>query len=278
MTYATLLVPVEADPEIDHRLALAIDLANRFDARLIGVGAETWRIVAGGGDLGGGYLAATLAAETERVEGDLERAKVKFQRSAGAVRQGSEWRSAARLPVAEIAGEARAADLLVTSHSTLLGAGEHNVAAPGALVLQAGRPVLVAPAEADKLEAERIVVAWKDTREARRAVADALPFLKRASAVVLTEVCDHEDAAGAQRRLDYVARALRRHGVNPSTAVCVEQKNVRAAQQLLDFADAHDAGLIVAGGYGHSRSREWVFGGFTRALLAQTSRAVLLSH
>jgi nucleotide-binding universal stress UspA family protein len=56
------------------------------------------------------------------------------------------------------------------------------------------------------------------------------------------------------------------------------EKGVHAPQQFLDLADQHQADLIVAGGYGHNRFQEWIFGGFTRALLAQTSRAVLLSH
>jgi nucleotide-binding universal stress UspA family protein len=152
------------------------------------------------------------------------------------------------------------------------------VAVPGALVLQAGRPVLVVPTEADKLDLTCALVAWKDTREARRAVVDALPLLKRAGAVVVAEVCYHSDAAAAKGRLDDVAAHLLRHGVRASTTVCVEDTDVRATDQFLDLADQHNAGLIVAGAYGRSRFQEWLFGGFTRELLTQTKRAVLLSH
>jgi nucleotide-binding universal stress UspA family protein len=279
MTYATLLVPVEAKPEIDHRLTFAVDLANQFEARLIGVGAEIWRVMAVGGEFDGGYGASMMvAAETDRVEDDLRRAEAKFRRAGAGVRQGVDWRSAFRFPVAEIAAEARSADLIVTSRRVRDGTSDDNVAAPGALVLQAGRPVLFTPAEADRLELRNIAVAWKDTRESRRAVADALPLLKRATSVVLSEVCYHEDAAAAQVRLDDVAGYLLRHGVHASATVCVEEKDVHAADQFLAFADHHKAGLIVAGAYGHSRFEERVFGGFTRALLAQTSRAVMLSH
>jgi nucleotide-binding universal stress UspA family protein len=183
-----------------------------------------------------------------------------------------------QFPIAEIATNARAADLIVTSRSRRHGGSAYNVAAPGALVLQAGRPVIVAPPEADKLELGSVVIAWKDTRESRRAVADALPLLKRAGAVVVGEVCYHLDAAVAKARLDDVAESLLRHGVRASTTVCVEDKDLHAPRQFLDLADQHKADLIVAGGYGRSRFQEWIFGGFTRALLAQTSRAVLLSH
>jgi nucleotide-binding universal stress UspA family protein len=278
MTFAAALVPIEADPETDHRLAFAVDLADQFDAKLIGVSAETWRVVAVGPDFDGSYAAGMMAADISEVDADLKRAEAKFRSAATAVRRGFDWRSAVQFPIAEIAAEARAADLVVTSRSTRHGASHYNVAAPGALVLQAGRPVIVAPPEANELELTSVAIAWKDTRESRRAVADALPFLKRAGTVVVGEVCSHFDQAATKARLDDVAESLLRHGVRASTAVCIEEKDVHAPHQFLDFAEQHKADLIVAGGYGRSRFQEWVFGGFTRALLAQTSRAVLLSH
>jgi nucleotide-binding universal stress UspA family protein len=279
MTYATLLVPVEADPESDGRLSLAIDLANQFDAKLIGVGAELGRTWALGGAFDGGYAAAAIyTAETAVVDEDLQRAKAKFHAASTAVRQGSDWRSAIQFPLVEVAAEARAADLVVTSPSRLSGRSDYNVAAPAALALQTGRPVLVAPADAASLDLQRVLVAWKDTREARRAVTDALPILKRAKAVLVAEVCGHAEAPAAEGRLADVVQYLLRHGVHATTRVGHEERDISPAQQLLELAEQHDADLIVAGAYGHSRLGEWIFGGFTRALLAQNQRAVLLSH
>jgi nucleotide-binding universal stress UspA family protein len=279
MSYATLLVPVEADPAIDCRLSLAVDLANQFDANLIGVGAELWRTWVASGGLDGGYAAAEIyTAETEATKADLQRAKAKFEAAGAAVRQGSDWRSAIQFPILEVAAEARAADLVVTSPSRRHGRSDHNVATPAALALQTGRPVLVAPADATSLQLDRVLVAWRDTREARRAVADALPILKRAKAVLVAEICGHAEAPAAEARLADVAQYLLRHGVRAETRVGHEERDVSSAQQLFEVADQHAADLIVAGAYGHSRLGEWVFGGFTRALLAQTSRAVLLSH
>lgn len=279
MSYATLLVPIEADPEIDGRLLLAIDLANQFDARLIGVGAELWRTWATGGDFDYGYGSATIfTAETAAIAADLQRAQAKFEAAAGAVQQGSDWRSAIQFPIVEVAAEARAADLVVTSPSHGPGRSDYNVATPAALALQTGRPILVAPADTTSLPLDRVLVAWKDTREARRAVADALPILKRAKAVLVAEICGHAEAPAAEARLADVAQYLLRHGVHAETRVGHEERDVSAAQQLFELADQHAANLIVAGAYGHSRLGEWIFGGFTRALLAQTQRAVLLSH
>jgi nucleotide-binding universal stress UspA family protein len=277
LTYNTLLVPVEAQPDPDHRLAFAVDLANQFGAKLIGVGAEAWRSIAVGG-LENGYAAATfIEAEMAMVKADLKRAEAKFGAAARAVRRGSDWRSAIQFPTAEIAAQARAADLIVTSRSPRH-ASEYNAAAPGTLALEAGRPVLVAPTDTDRLELNSVVVAWKDTRESRRAVSDALPLLKRAPAVVVAEICDHAETKAAKMRLEDVAASLLRHGVHASTEVCVEAKRVDLGHQFLEFADHHKADLIVAGAYGHSRMQQWAFGGFTRTLLAQTSRALLFSH
>jgi nucleotide-binding universal stress UspA family protein len=280
MTYAALLVPVEADPDPDHRIALAVDLANQFDATLIGVAAEAWKspAVASAFDVAGYAAVALIDAEDEVIAVDLARAEAKFRRAAADVRQGTEWRSASKWPIMEVAAEARAADLVVTSRSVRPGASAYNVAAPGGLVLAAGRPVIIAPQGADKLAVGSIVVAWKDSRESRRAVSDALPVLKRAKSVILAEVCAYEEAAAAKTRLDDLARSLLRHGIRSSTMASVQEKDVEPCQQLLDLADEHEADLIVAGAYGHSRFQEWVFGGFTRALLAQTSRAIMLSH
>lgn len=279
MSYTTLLVPVEAEPEIDCRLSLAIDLANRFDVRLIGVGAELWRTWITGGDFDDGYgSAAIYAAETAAIAADLQHAKAKFDAASVAVQQGSEWRSGIQFPILEAAAEARAADLVVTSPSRRHGRSAYNVATPAALVLQTGRPVLVVPADATSLQLDRVLVAWKDTREARRAVADALPILKRAKAILVAEICAHAEAPAAEARLADVAQYLLRHGVRAATRVGHEERDVSSAQQLFELADQHAADLIVAGAYGHSRLGEWIFGGFTRALLAQTHRAVLLSH
>ncbi|WP_447954014.1 universal stress protein [Sphingopyxis chilensis] len=279
MSFKTLLVHVEADPAPDPRLALAIDLANQFDAKLIGVGAEFYRSAYYGGDgldYGAGYL---IAAEMESVEADLKRAAEKFRNAAPAVRGGWDWRAAVQFPLAEIAAESRAADLVITSPNVQRGASSYNFAAPGALMLQTGRPVLVAPPEAAQLTVANVLVAWKDTREARRAVADALPFLQAAERVQLVEICDGRDAIpSATARLADVAGHLLRHGVKAEASVDIEDKDANAAEQLLDVAERQKADLIVAGGYGHTRFHEWVFGGFTRALLRQTARAVLFSH
>jgi nucleotide-binding universal stress UspA family protein len=279
MTYASLLVPVEADFEPDCRLAFAVNLANQFDAKLVGVGAEHWRSpVSGVFDIG--YVEGDLIQDKiDDVTLDLKRAEAKFKSIAAAVHKGVDWRSSVSFPLSEIAAQARCADLIVTSRIARHEVSDYyTVAAPGALALQAGRPVIVAQADATILELRSVLIGWKDTRESRRALTDALPLLKRAQTVVVAEVCNREDADKTKIRLEDVAGCLLRHGVLANTTVCVEEKEIHAPQQFLELADQHKADLIVAGAYGHSRIQEWVFGGFTQALLTQSSRAVLLSH
>lgn len=275
MSIATLLVHVEADSSSDPRLALAVDLSNQLEARLIGVGAEFYRPTYYGVDVGAGDL---MAAEMAAVKIDLKRAQEKFQSAATAVRKGSEWRAAIQFPLTDIAAEARAADLVITS-SVQAHASVYRVARPGALILQTGRPVLVSPPGMPRLKAANILIAWKDTREARRAVSDALPLLQRAQTVALVEICDNADATrAATERLSDVAKYLLRHGITARPSVGVDELDRTAAHHLLEVASRHEADLIVAGGYGHSRLQEWVFGGVTQALLSQTERAVLFSH
>ena len=277
MSFKMILVHVEADPMPDARLALAIDVANQFGARLLGVGAELYgSTYYGSASYDAGYM---ISAEIERVDADLQRAEAKFRGAAGEVRAGWDWRSGVQFPQIELAADARAADLVVTSRSVRKHALEYEIAQPGALVLQVGRPVLVAPPDMAKLNAANVLVAWKDTRESRRAVADALPFLQKAEAVEVVEICDNKAAEpSSASHLADVADYLVRHDVKATATAHVAEQDAAAAEQLLDIAERQKADLIVAGAYGHSRFQEWVFGGFTRALLAQTARAVLFSH
>ena len=128
------------------------------------------------------------------------------------------------------------------------------------------------------LEGRRVLVAWKDTREARRAVADALPLLSRAEEVLVVEAAPEAEERGqALRRADDVAALLAGHGAT-ARGEALEPGGGAVADDLLLAAGRHGADLVVAGGYGHARLREWAFGGVTRDLLARCPVCCLLSH
>ncbi len=271
MTFKTILVHAEANPAAAARLETAAVLARRFDATLMGLGAETieW---AGIGDLISGELATTVA---DRVQGDLKLASEHFARHAASTRH--TWLALREPPAQAMARLSRSADIIVAGGAPLRDTAAHGVADAAELVLLSGRPVLVAPPSGGCLRAAQIVVAWKDTREARRAVADAKPFLKLAEEVVVMEVCDPDEFAEAQYRTFDVAEHLKRHGVKARPLAKISVPDRTCAELNLE-ATAIGADLIVSGAYGHNRVREWVLGGVTRELLRDPQRFVLLSH
>lgn len=277
MTYRAILAHAEADPAAEPRLKLAAQLANDFEAVLIGAAAETFD-PAGYGASYANISGDLVLAEAKAVEDDLKVAESRFRAVAEQVRAGAEWRSYAGMPADMLARQSRAADLIVAGPRRNEPMGFHNRADPGDLIMHAGRPVLIAPLAMDTLDASSIVIAWKDTRESRRAVSDALPFLERAKQLLIVEVCEDKDEVSARIRVQDVADHLGRHGVRASTAVRAHSAGASVAKAVLDAARMQNAGLIVAGAYGHARMREWIFGGVTLELLNQDRRAVLLSR
>jgi nucleotide-binding universal stress UspA family protein len=275
MSYASFLTHVEVHSGPPSRLWLAADLANQFGAALIGVGAEIMEPPTAASAFG--YVdGEAMVVLAQVVQDDLKLAEETFSEVAKTVVAGSEWRSGVGFPSDLVTQQARACDLIIGGPRHSEPMGVHDRADPGDLLMRSGRPVLVTPVGQERLDGSSIVVAWKDTREARRAVVDALPFLVRAKQVLVAEVCENRSAADARAAVADVAEFLARHGVRASTAVR-EPGRGSPAKALLEIADMQDAGLIVAGGYGHSRVSEWVFGGVTNELLG-APRAVLLSH
>ena len=164
-----------------------------------------------------------------------------------------------------------AADLLV------IGAQRNGLGNldPGDLVMQVGRPVLVVPPQVKSLELKLAMVCWKDTREARRAVSDALPLLQKTQQVAVVEVIPDESGRDAAHgRVDDVIAWLKRHGIEAFARVfqCPERDD--PMEKLFQYG----ADLIVAGAYGHARLREWAFGGFTHDLLRRSPLCSLLAH
>ena len=117
----------------------------------------------------------------------------------------------------------------------------------------------------------------KDTREARRAIQDALPFLHEAKRVTVIEICENGQKEAARRRVDDVVHNLARHRVKAETRVEVQLLG-SGADQIIEFAEDEGADLLVTGAFGHSRLNEWIFGGMTRDLLTSSPICCLMSH
>ena len=212
------------------------------------------------------YSLVVLAAE-------IDAAKAEFGSALGARQGAVEWRSDITLlaPAEYVCREARGVDAVITGSCVRATRGVNL----GDLVMEAGRPILTVPPDMPGLTLGHVVVAWKDTREARRAVLDSLPLLKAAESVLIVEMVGPDESTMARRRVEDLAVWLVRHGVGAKA--CVHGVN-DAATDLEAFARQQHADLVVAGAYGHSRLREWVLGGFTRDLLANTARCSMVSH
>ena len=276
MTYSSLMTHVQPEPEASPRLVCAVELARRFGARLIGVGAEMIPPLA----FDSGYYPADaewVVAMRTSIEDQLRIAKQAFRRETAAFADDAVWLCGIESPTPAIAAASRAADLIVLGGVPRRHASPYRDCEAGELAMQAGRPVLVAPPTAPRLSGEKVVVAWKDSREARRALSDSMPFLKAAEGVLVLEVCDEDGVEDAKIRTDDVVTTLRRRKVAAEAKV-VLQGHEPASQRILEEAAAFGADLIVLGCYGHSRLGEWVFGGVTRDLLSQDAVYLLFSH
>ena len=273
MAYASLLVQLDLEPSNDARLRVAGDFARRFHSHLIGIAAGDPNPPAYGG---GKFAAGLIAQQRATIEQQLAAAQERFRAGLAGIGH-MEWRQALDKPNAYVAAQARAADLVITGH----GSYGHmldpfRVLDPSLLVIQAGRPVLVVPAEVESCQARKVVIGWKNTREARRAIRDALPLLQTAEYVVVGEIVEHDDRAAEDGRLDDVIRWLARHRVTAVPRVL--RTGVDAAESLQQMAHDEFADLIVTGAYGHSRLGEWIWGGVTRRLLTSSQLCCLLSH
>ncbi|MCR4281621.1 MAG: universal stress protein [Bauldia sp.] len=278
MSYRTILVHADSGPGAESRIRLAARLAERNDASLIGAAARLptplLQVYAGGAAM---ISAGLLDAGNAEIDDALKAAEADFLRWTAGFGLDTEWRSAIDFPALAIASLAAAADLVVIGGANgPVPHGADPAFDAGDLVMKSGRPVLVVPAACDNLDARNVVVAWKNTREARRALSDALPFLKQAETVALLHVAEEGEESAAAALADALL-FLKNHAIE-ATAETLAQGGRSAAEQILGVAAKKNCGLIVAGAYGHTRLREWAFGGVTRELLGRCPVPCLFSR
>ena len=273
MSFAALMVHVDVERDSEQRVQLALGLANRFQSTLIGVAGFALRPA---------FAAGAIVVYSEPTRQDFENMTARLNEmgkkfcAQGECLKQIEWRTALEVPFELVSREARAADLVIVGPRRK-GLDLQDLVDPGVVLLRAGRPVLVVPDIVPPLGLHRVVVAWKDTRECRRAVRDALPLLQQAKEVLLVEVGESGSKTETKRTLADVAAYLVRHRIIIADQVWRRARGP-VATQLLDFVRDEKADLIVAGGYGHSRLGEWIFGGVTQELLASSPVCCMLSH
>lgn len=275
MTYKTILVHIDDSRHSHARVDFAIDLALKHNAHLIGcyvVCQDLFRPLLKRDD--SLSLAKLEAQGAER----MQRAYESF--TGAALRAGSpfEWQAPAGSAIDAAVLRARHADVVVLGQQDP--DDQASFVAHGFVedvVMNCGRPVIVLPyAGGTPSFGENVVVAWDASREAARALADALPILKRARFVTVSVVQKHpdrEEPAGFD-----AAGYLERHGIRAGFASIPRVSGVSTGATLLNqLTDVH-ADLLVMGAYGHARATEHVLGGVTRALLGTMTVPVLMSH
>ena len=279
MGYKTILVHLDAGERSSERLEIALALADRYDAHLVGLFALSAVHIPS-------YIRADasqlLVAEQARQRADAAgRAEAQFR--AAAARYGgarAEWRASHDDALDALRLNARYSDVVVVGQREEDAERDTGIAPElvDELVLSCPRPVLVVPyAGHFSGAAKRVLVAWNASAEASRAIAGALPLLARAERVNVVVFHagtpgNHGEEPGADAAL-YLAR----HGVKASVST-YGSPGLDIGSQILTRAADLSVDLIVMGAYGHSRLRELVLGGATRTLLESMTVPVLMSH
>lgn len=269
LAFKTLILHVRPSPGGAAAVTSAVKFAQTHGARLVGVGARAPAYVNDAWVIDPSVYQALADDETAA----LEEAECIFQRHTAGMSGRASWRTRRDFPNNAVIYEAAGADLILCGIEPGMPAHAVNI---GGLVIEAGLPVLTLPANGAEVSARTILVCWRNTREARRALSSALPFLKAADAVRLVQIASDDDAPEAWDGLHAAVARLAEHGVTAEAAVRKPAKD--AASLLLDEAGALGADMIVLGAYGHSRAREWILGGVTRDLLEWSNLPLLLAH
>ncbi len=278
MSYKTILVQVDNSERAIERIRIAIELAQTYEAHLVGLATVGMIALANTYGLDGtpAYMVEAMA-DMEKL---AARAAERFDATAKAAGLNSyESRVRRGDPSYNVCTDARYADLVV------LGQAEpaQSTAAtpedlPQTVVLGCGRPVLIIPyAGHFRTVGRRVMFLWNASRESAHAASDALPFFTHADEVRVSvfdakaNVGGHGDEPGND-----VATYLARHGAK--VTVNRDTSSGDVGSSVLSRANEFDADLIVMGGYGHSRVREWVLGGVSKTLLEHMTVPVLMSH
>lgn len=225
-----------------------------------------------------GPIPRELTASIEaRIAADRDRCEAGFNDAARRHGIGGEWRVESGDPASCIGTHARYADLAVMGQwDEDDPSGDPEL--PTTVATMTGRPVLIVPRTGRFAEiGNRVLVCWNASREATRAVTDALPILQLADQVTVLAVNPSDGADHGEVPSADISHFLARHGVR-AEANRTYAEGIDVADAILSRASDLGCDLIVMGAYGHSRTREWIFGGVTRSIMRSMTRPILIAH
>lgn len=279
MSYKTILVHLDKKSAAERRVRIAANLAIGENACLVGVamiGISTQTFQQAHIDERDPVLASHLKFLRDRAarfvrEFEAEVQKMNVPSYEGRIVDGEANQGISLL--------GRVSDLIVIGRTDL--DEKSPVVAPDFpeyIMMNSGRPVLIVPPEYEKdTVGKRVMICWNASRESIRAVADAIPVLKKAELVqVVMFNVDNEPDVNAELAGSDIALYLARHGIN--VEVLPPQKNKHIGTALLELGKQRSTDLLVMGGYGHTRFREFLLGGVTRTILGESDIPVLMSH
>lgn len=276
MPLKTILFHADMDDRFDARLDLACELAIVHQAHLVGLHVIPNPYIP--------FQAAPAYLPAEFIESQRDAAEAQGLRAqeafgANTDRHGlkGEWRIGKGVITQVLGVHARYADVTIVGQSS----AERNVSdpeLPSVVAMLAARPVIVVPNVGAYHDiGKHIMVCWNTSREATRAVNDALPLLRNAEKVTVLAVNpEHGEAHGEMPGAD-IAHYLSRHGIR-AEANKTFVDDIEVGDMILSRAADLGIDLIVMGAYGHSRLQEWIFGGVTRSMMQTMTRPVLISH
>jgi nucleotide-binding universal stress UspA family protein len=281
MSYKDLLVVLDSDSASRGRMDLAAALAERFAAHLVGL----YPLPIPEAPRHFGYYDPALLDPffrelREKVQEVCDKEREAFEHAASLRGLSAEWRVAEVGAESDPALHARYVDLTILGQlDPDRGDAELIRPRPEQVTLASGRPILVVPyAGHFATVGRRVLIGWNATREATRAVNDAMPLLIEADVVTVLTIDAREgpDGHGELPGAD-ISLHLARHGVKAAVERTVSA-GIPVGDVLLSRAADLGADLLVIGAYGHSRVRELLLGGATRSILQSMTLPVLMSH
>jgi nucleotide-binding universal stress UspA family protein len=267
------LAPGANDPAAN----FAISVAEIFEAHLTGVAFVYDPVIPG--SVMGGIPPEFIELQRTEAEKSANETVARFEQAAK--RSGISYES--RILSASVAGAseelgklARRFDLAIVGQANRDKEEPTEVIDEGVL-FESGRPVIVVPfIQKDGLKLDHVMVCWDGSRAATRAIADSMPFLRKAKQVEVVLVTSKgfkaDEAPGAD-----LAKHLARHDLKV-VLKRITSPDIDIASTILSYAADANADMIVMGGYGHSRLREFVLGGATRGILESMTVPTLMSH
>lgn len=275
MNYKTILVHTDYGKRTAVCIEVAIRMAMQYEAHLIALYTREPFILPADLIQAGEEI---IKAQEKFAAEEMARVKAVYNNQASSMGfKNTEWRYALGYPVDTVAKQARYADLVVVGQPDSSDKTNMTKDFTAELVLAVGRPVLILPYTGSFLNiGSRILIAWNASREAVRAITDALPLLKRADSVNLITLSSKHDAQ-SHIPADDIVLYLSRHGVHVEVSKD-HVTDIDVGNAILSCAADLNSDLLVMGGYGRSRLREWVLGGATRTILESMPVPVLMSH